>query len=141
MSDDFIDPPGTEPQTPEQQAVTPEPTPAEVLLNSRATRAQLAARVAELEALLAAGGAGTAEAKPTPKGTGYWKVSLEGAPTHVVQAPDSANAWVIFCKEMGITGSIHTPTVDVSDKESYRAAQAKRRGLKPEEFPLPDDPK
>lgn len=69
----------------------------------------------------------------------YWKVELQGALTHVVKAVDPANAWEQYKREMGVLGSEHPPRVSPSDREAYHQAQARRRNLKPEEYPLPDD--
>lgn len=111
------------------------------LAEATAERDLLRERVAQLEARLEAQAAAAAQpAAPAQVGTGYWRVTLEGAPTHVVAAPDNANAWQVYCAEMGVIGSIHSPQIEPADREAYRAAQARRHGKKPEEFRLADDP-
>lgn len=122
--DDFDDAP--EPQEARPAAVADE-------------KAAMAARIAELEAQLAQEQAPARPAAPPGAGP-YWQVQLEGAPTHVVEAPDSANAWDVYRHELGVLGSQHPPKVVESDREAYRAAQAKRHGMRADEFHLPGDP-
>lgn len=106
-------------------------------------KAALAARVAELEAQLAerdAAGRAAEVLAPLPHSpSGYWKVQLKDAPTHCVEAKDGANAWEVYKAELGVTGSVNSPEVGPASREEYRAAQARRHKLKPEEFALPDD--
>lgn len=108
----------------------------------------LLARIAELEAQLAQSNRPLADrlqqavaglGAQVPPASGYWEVRLEHGPAHVVQAPDSANAWAAYRAEMGVLGSEHAPVVQPAGKEDYRAAQARRYGKRPEEYALPDD--
>src|ERR1019366_10536760 len=69
-------------------------------------------------------------------GANFWEVSLRHGPTHVVRAPDPANAWGAYCREMGVISSQETPVVGPADQEKYHAAQAARHGKKPSEFVL-----
>lgn len=94
----------------------------------------LKAKVAELEAKLASRAVVDSEGGPSD----YWKVELLHAPTHVVKARDAANAWEVYCKEMGVISSEYRPKAGPATREEYRAAQAKRHGKKPEEFELAD---
>lgn len=103
-----------------------------VVGTAEAERAALEARVRELEAALRERPiAPRVEAGPN---TGFWRVELEGAPTHVVQAVDAANAWEMYRAEMGVISSINTPKLSSSDKRAWHEAQARRRGLKPDEW-------
>jgi hypothetical protein len=105
-------------------------------------KAALAARVAELEAVLAdmADRLEGAEAEEEPKPRSrYWKVQLQHAPTHVVEARDAANAWEQYRREMGVIGSEFAPEATPAGREEYRAAQARRFGMRPDEYRLPDD--
>lgn len=76
---------------------------------------------------------------PVEGASGYWRVSLENAPSHVVQAQDPANAWEVYRGELGVRTSDFQPVVTVATREEYRAAQAWRHGKRPEEWRLPDD--
>lgn len=110
--------------------------------------AALLARIAELErelagqrALVASQAVALAVAPPDtmpPGATGYWAVGLKYGPTHVVKAPDPANAWNRFREEMGVVTSEFQPEVVVASRDDYRLSQARRRGLRPDEFTLPE---
>lgn len=115
-------------------------------------RAVLAARIAELEAQLATSRRGaealsadlarerTAKVVDAPVylGADYWRVKLQDGPEHVVRAQDAANAAVAFYREMGIISSAHVPSAAPATREEYHAAQAKRHGVRPAEYRLPD---
>jgi len=71
-------------------------------------------------------------------GASYWQVTLKYAPTHVVRASDPANAWEQYRQEMGVITSEFRPEVSPATREDYRLAQARRLGVRPEEFRLDD---
>ncbi len=98
--------------------------------------ARLKEKVAELEAKLALSERGVDS--PAGAAADYWKVELEHARTHVVRAKDPANAWDVYCKEMGVRSSQYRPQVSPATRSDYHAAQARRHNLKPEEYTLPD---
>lgn len=124
--DDFIDEPGPVPGLVEL------PDPEKEALRSEIER---------LKALLAKQPAAPALVNAPQGNVGdYWAVCLKHAPTHVVRAVDPANAWEAYRAELGVRSSENVPEVVPSDREAYRASQAKRYGKRPDEWRLPDDP-
>ncbi len=113
------------PPAPARPAARPDPE-REALLREleRARRERDEARAA----LAAAPPSGKPTFGPLPEpGSGkFWEVRLEGGKTHVVEAPDPANAWAVYCHEMGVLHSEQLPEVNPASRESWEEAQARR---------------
>jgi hypothetical protein len=112
----------------------------------RAEHEAALARIAELEQRLALGAVTATPAALLVAATArehghgaYWTVELQHAPVHVVRAVDPANAWEEYKVELGVISSEHRPVVKPASREEYRLAQARRLGLQPEEFKLPEE--
>lgn len=100
--------------------------------------AALRSKIEELEAQLARERAGRGIDVTGGGVSDYWRVELLHAPTHVVASRDPANAWEVYCREMGVISSEYRPKVSPATREEYHEAQAKRHGKKPDEYELKD---
>src|SRR5262245_30521377 len=78
----------------------------------------LVLRVAQLEAILA-GKAPASQLFDAPRGAegDYWLVKLQHVRDHVVRAKDPANAWQVYCQEMGVIASEYRPEIIPASRE------------------------
>lgn len=86
-------------------------TPADEMARLREELAMAKSRNAELESILEERTAPSFEAQTSAPAAGpmhRWMVTLENAPTWIVEAVDSANAWDAYKRATGITGSQYT---------------------------------
>jgi hypothetical protein len=133
---DFVDDDFPEPGEPSLPPVPPPPPAAEA-----EDSAALKARIAELERIVEQQKSQLTDTPPGAKGE-YWQVEVFNAPwPHVVQSRDAANAIDVYMKEMGVVSwEGPRPKVFPTDVTAFHRAQARRFGVKPEDYTHPGLP-
>lgn len=102
-------------------------------------KAALAKRVMELEAELAQLRPAAAPALP-PGEIRHWKVDIQGAPTLIVEAATSAEAYEVYKHVLGVINSEYVPSVVLVSADEYQKQQSERvRNVMPRAIGLPED--
>jgi hypothetical protein len=86
------------------------------------------ARIADLEKQLEAARGNPGIIEPpqgfgAPRETGFYRVSLQHAPSRIVEAMDAANAFDVWKRTLGVIGSEFPPTVVPATKEEFEFQQ------------------
>jgi hypothetical protein len=89
---------------------------------------ELQSRIAELEKQLAEKNAVAINPSFDPANQDdssllAWEVSLQYQPTRIVLATDSANAWQVYCKQMGVIASEYQPVIVQTSMDRYEQEQ------------------